>query len=65
MMPIKFHDGDIDKAEEMRRLGEKWVVVQALLGEGIKGACERRRVKRLSHPSPHACADGRTADHIL
>ncbi|AIC20620.1 hypothetical protein EY04_17430 [Pseudomonas chlororaphis] len=43
MMPRKFCDEDIDKATELRRRGEKWIVIEALLGEGIQGACDRRR----------------------
>lgn len=42
MRPRKFDDSDLDKAEELRRRGEKWVVVEALLGDGIKNACYRR-----------------------
>lgn len=43
MMPRKFCDEDIDKALELRRRGEKWIVIEALLGDGIQGACDRRR----------------------
>ena len=53
MMPRKFDDSDLDKAEELRRRGEKWVVVEALLGDGIKNACEYRRTHR---PQPRQCS---------
>jgi hypothetical protein len=46
MMPRKFDDSDLDKAEELRRRGEKWTVVEALLGDGIKGACDYRRTHK-------------------
>ncbi len=45
MMPRKYDDSDLDKAEELRRRGEKWVVVEALLGEGMKQACYYRKTK--------------------
>ncbi len=45
MMPRKYDDSDLDKAEELRRRGEKWVVVEALLGDGIKQACYYRSTK--------------------
>ncbi len=45
MMPRKYDDSDLDKAEELRRRGEKWVVVEALLGDGIKQACYYRKTK--------------------
>lgn len=42
MMPRKFTDEDIQKANELRVKGEKWIVIEAMLGEGIKGACYYR-----------------------
>lgn len=38
MMPRKFTDEQISQAEEMRKKGMRWVVIEACLGEGIKGA---------------------------
>jgi hypothetical protein len=42
MMPRKFTDEDIDRANGLRGRGEKWVVIEAMIGEGIKGACYYR-----------------------
>lgn len=57
MRPRKFDDSDLDKAEELRRRGEKWVVVEALLGDGIKNACYRHLQNFV--PPICSCNDGR------
>ncbi len=51
MMPRKFCDADLDKAEELRRRGEKWVVVEAWLGEGMQNACAHR-ARASQHKEP-------------
>lgn len=43
MMPRKFSDETLDKAEQMRVEGEKWIVIEAVLGEGVKGAVYHRK----------------------
>jgi hypothetical protein len=58
MMPRKFDDSDLDKAEELRRRGEKWVVVEALLGDGIQKACNYRRTHNAT-PRFCDCNQGR------
>lgn len=39
MMPRKFTDEEIQQANNLRARGEKWIVIEAMIGEGIKGAC--------------------------
>lgn len=39
MMPRKFTDEEIQRANDLRARGEKWIVIEAMIGEGIKGAC--------------------------
>lgn len=43
MMPRKFTNEQIDKAEEMRAKGIRWIVIEKCLGEGMMGACHYRR----------------------
>ena len=45
MMPRKFTDEELDRADAMHANGEKWEVVDLLLGEGIKQACYYRKTK--------------------
>lgn len=42
MMPRKFTDEQIIQADEMRKKGMRWIVIEAILGEGIKNACHYR-----------------------
>lgn len=42
MMPRKFTDEQLDQAEQMRKKGVRWIVIEACLGEGIKNACHYR-----------------------
>jgi hypothetical protein len=46
MMPRKFTDSELDEALALRAKGEKWIVVEAMLGDGIKNACDYRRTHR-------------------
>lgn len=48
----------MDEAEALRAQGEKWIVVEAMLGEGIKNACEYRRL-RDARPKICDCNQGR------
>lgn len=43
MMPRKFTDVEIDKAEEMRAKGIRWIVIEKCLGYGMMGAVHYRR----------------------
>jgi hypothetical protein len=43
MMARKFSSEVLDQAEEMRVKGEKWIVIEAILGEGVKGAVYHRK----------------------
>lgn len=43
MMARKFSDEAINEAEAMRVRGEKWIVIEAVLGDGIKGAVYHRK----------------------
>lgn len=43
MMPRKFTEAQLDQADEMHAKGEKWAVIDLILGEGIKQACWYRR----------------------
>lgn len=52
MTARKFCDEDLDKAEELRRRGEKWIVVEALLGDGIQAACTHRARAREARNEP-------------
>lgn len=54
----RFTTGQLDEAEALRAKGEKWIVVEAMLGEGIKNACEYRRT-RTSAPRFCDCNQGR------
>ncbi|MNQ59346.1 hypothetical protein D3C85_735800 [compost metagenome] len=45
MMPRKFTDDQLDKAEAMHAAGEKWEVIDLILGEGIKQACYYRKTR--------------------
>lgn len=54
----RFTPAQLDEAESLRAHGEKWIVVEAILGEGVKGACEYRRMRR-GTPSVCTCNGGR------
>ena len=41
-MPRKFTSAQMDEADRMRASGEKWIVIETVIGEGIKGACHYR-----------------------
>jgi hypothetical protein len=41
-MPRKFTGAQMDEADSMRARGMRWVVIEAVIGEGIKGACYYR-----------------------
>lgn len=56
MMPRKFTDSELDEADALRAQGEKWDVVEAILGAGIKGACDYRRRTYRPGYSSHAPA---------
>lgn len=43
MMPRKFTDAQLDKADAMHANGEKWEVIDMMLGVGIKQACYYRK----------------------
>ena len=45
MMPRKFTDEQLDKAEAMHAAGDKWEVIDLILGEGIKQACYYRKTR--------------------
>jgi hypothetical protein len=45
MMPRKFTDEQLDKADAMHESGEKWEVIDLILGEGIKQACYYRKTR--------------------
>lgn len=42
----RWADAQLDEAEALRAKGEKWIVVEAMLGEGIQGACNYRRTHK-------------------
>lgn len=42
-MPRKFPSETLDQAEALRVKGEKWIVIEAMLGEGIKNAVYHRQ----------------------
>lgn len=46
MRPRKFIDALIEQALTLRRQGEKWVVVEAMLGDGMKNACYQYTKRR-------------------
>ena len=50
-MPRKFTDAQLDQAEEMRKKGIRWIVIEKCLGEGMLGACHYRRKKNGSAKS--------------
>lgn len=54
----RWTDAQLDEAEAIRAKGEKWIVVEAMMGEGIKGACDYRRL-RLAAPKMCDCNQGR------
>lgn len=54
----KFTEAMLAQAAELRGKGEKWIVIEAMLGEGIKGACDYRRT-RTSTPRFCNCNQGR------
>lgn len=58
MRPRKFHDSVRDEAERLRTKGEKWIVIEATLGEGVKGACDYRRLRE-ARPRACTCGNGR------
>lgn len=43
MMPRKFSDEQINRAEEMRAKGIRWVVIEKCIGVGIMGAYHYRQ----------------------
>lgn len=45
MMPRKFTDEQLDQADKMHARGEKWEVIDMLMGVGIKQACYYRKTK--------------------
>lgn len=45
MMPRKFTDAQLDQADAMHARGEKWEVIDMMLGVGIKQACYYRKTK--------------------
>lgn len=45
MMPRKFTDAQLDKANVMHASGEKWEVIDLIMGEGIKQACYYRKTR--------------------
>lgn len=45
MMPRKFTDAQLDKADVMHDNGEKWEVIDLIMGEGIKQACYYRKTR--------------------
>lgn len=45
MMPRKFTDAQLDQADAMHASGEKWEVIDMMLGVGIKQACYYRKTK--------------------
>ncbi len=45
MMPRKFTDEQLDRADEMHAAGDKWEVIDMILGVGIKQACYYRKTK--------------------
>jgi len=54
----RFTPAQLDEAEVLRAQGEKWIVVEAILGKGIQGACEYRRL-RAGRPSVCTCNGGK------
>lgn len=48
MMPRMFTNAQLDQAEEMRKKGIRWIVIEKCLGEGMLGACHYRRKKNRS-----------------
>lgn len=44
-MPRKFTDAQLDHADTMHSSGEKWEVIDMMLGVGIKQACYYRKTK--------------------
>ena len=45
MMPRKFTDEQLNTADRMHESGEKWEVIDMVLGVGIKQACYYRKTK--------------------
>lgn len=54
----RFTATQLDEAESLRSKGEKWIVIEAMLGEGIKNACDYRRT-RTAQPRFCDCNQGR------
>lgn len=54
----RFTTEQLDEAEALRAKGEKWIVVEAMLGGGIKNACDYRRT-RTNTPPICDCNHGR------
>jgi hypothetical protein len=54
----RWTDEQLDEAETLRASGEKWIVVEAMMGEGIKNACEYRRMRQ-AKPPVCTCNGGR------
>lgn len=44
-MPRKFTDDQLDQADRMHAAGEKWEVIDMIMGVGIKQACYYRKTK--------------------
>lgn len=49
MMPRKFTNAQMDEAEALRATGEKWIVINAILGENIDQAVRYRRAGRYAN----------------
>lgn len=54
----RWTDAQLDEAEALRAKGEKWIVVEAMMGEGIKNACDYRRLRN-GDPLVCNCNQGR------
>lgn len=48
-MKRKFTNEQMDAAEEMRATGEKWAVINLILGENIDQACRYRKAGRYAN----------------
>ena len=44
-MPRKFTDAQLDEADALHAAGEKWDVINLILGDGIKQACYYRKTR--------------------
>lgn len=45
MMPRKLTDEQLDEADRLHKNGEKWDVIDLILGEGIKQSCYYRKTR--------------------